>query len=146
MKPRVLAMTLVVAVVFASAAWAARMPVLTWVNGPLRARPRVVDLSVDGAVLLAGQTGQHPTQSTPGDPFGRLHWTTWNALGGRAWGAEWRDTCRPSCAQGTYHAHKATVHVFDPDRHGVFLRMTVKTQRRRHTYIARHLDGGWGWT
>lgn len=126
---------------------ATRMPIRTGLTGPLQVRPYIVVLSVDGSGLLGGFSGRHPTESTRGKPFGRLHWTTWNSTEGRASGAEWLNNCRPSCARGTYHAYKATVHVYDPGRSGVFLRMTVKS-RRSATYTAHYFGGyggGWGW-
>jgi hypothetical protein len=126
---------------------ATRMPVLTGVSGPLQVRPYIVDLTADGSQLLGGVTGRHPHENTPGKPFGRLHWITWNSSEGRASGAEWLNNCRPSCARGTYHAYKATVHVYDPGRSSVFLRMTVKSHRS-FTYSASYFaadGGGWGW-
>jgi hypothetical protein len=142
---RLLAIAIITALAVAipAVASAARMPISA-TNGPLRVRPRIVVFSADGSRLLGGFTGRHPHQDTPGNPFGRLRWTTWNSTEGRAWGAEWLNNCEPSCAQGTYHAFKATVHVYDPGRTGVFLRMTVKSHMS-FTYSAFYEDGGWGW-
>jgi hypothetical protein len=122
------------------------MPIRTGLTGPTRTRPGIVVLSVDGSGLLGGITGRHPTESTRGNPFGRLHWTTWNATQGRARGAEWINNCIPSCGQGVYRAFKATVHVYDPSSTGVFQRMTIATPSKRlRTYSALYADGAWGW-
>lgn len=140
------ALSLVVMIAFLvgttdAGAAAGRMPT-TATGGPLKARPGIVVFTADGSGLLGGFTGQHPHQDTAGNPFGHLRWTTWNSTQGRAWGAQWLNDCRPSCAQGTYHAYKATVHVWDPGRTGVFLRIQVKS-RDSFTYTATYFDGGW---
>ena len=122
------------------------MPIQGGLTGPTRARPAIVGLVVDGSQLLGGVTGRHPTESTRGNPFGRLHWTTWTATEGRAQGAEWINNCRPSCGGGTYKAFKATVHVYDPSTTGVFRRMTISAHSRRpKTYSAFYSHGRWGW-
>jgi len=119
-------MTAALATIATPVALADQVPVLTGVGGKLQARPNTIDLATDGSVLLAGVTGQHPTQNTPGDPFGRLHWTTWNSTEGRAWRAIWADDCTPNCATAVYQAKKITVHVYEPGRDKVFLRMTIR--------------------
>jgi hypothetical protein len=122
------------------------MPTTRGMPGPARSRPRLVVLSADGSGLLAGITGAHPTESTPGNPFGRLRWTTWNAHGGRAWGAEWINDCSPTCGQAVYRAYRATVHVYDPNRSGVFVRMAVTARGRSTVYRAVYIggpDAGW---
>jgi hypothetical protein len=139
-----IALIIAIGVLIPAAASATTMPIRTGLTGPLQARPYIVVLSVDGSGLLGGLTGLHPTESTRGKPFGRLRWTTWNSTEGRAWGAEWINNCEPSCGQGTYRAYKAAVHVYDPGRSGVFLRMTVKS-RFGATYSAYYADGEWGW-
>ncbi len=145
MKRLATALSIALALAIPAVASATRMPVLAGVSGPLQVRPNIVDLSADGSELLGGVTGRHPHEDTPGHPFGRLHWTTWNSTEGRAWGAEWLNNCRPSCGAGTYYAYKATVHVYDPGRSGVFLRMTVKS-RRSFRYSAMYVGGyGGGW-
>jgi hypothetical protein len=122
------------------------MPTSTGIDGPPAARPARVELSVDGSELLAGNTGRHPTQNTPGNPFGRLRWTTWGSSGGEARGAVWIDNCSPSCGGGVYHAYKASVRVYDPNRSGVFQRMTVRASGPvAGTFDAQHSSGGWNW-
>jgi hypothetical protein len=110
----------------------------------LQACPAKVNLSGDGGFLLAGFTGAHPTQSSRGDPFGELQWTTWSSTEGVASGAEWADDCRPNCAQGVYHAYRATVRVYDPNQAGVFQRMSV-TGHFELRYYAIFQDGDWAW-
>jgi hypothetical protein len=143
MKATLSLVTIVVLLAAGTDAGAAarRMPTTT-TGGALVARPAIVVFTADGSGLLGGFTGQHPHQDTPGNPFGHLRWTTWNSDEGRAWGAQWQNDCRPSCAQGTYHAFKATVHVWDPGRTGVFLRIQVKS-RYSFSYTATYVGGGW---
>jgi hypothetical protein len=122
------------------------MPIQGGVIGVTRARPAIVGLVADGSQLLGGVTGRHPTESTRGHPFGRLHWTTWTATDGRAQGAEWINNCSPSCGGGVYRAFRATVHVYDPSATGVFQRMKITARLKRpKTYAASYAEGGWGW-
>jgi hypothetical protein len=66
-------------------------------------RPALIVYSGDGAAYLGGLgTSRHP---------GHLHWTTWGTKQARAWGGDWHDNCTPDCADGTYTAYKANVHL-----------------------------------
>lgn len=90
----------------------------------LRRRPRSIVYSGDGAALLAGTAGLRS----------HLRWTTWSDRQARGRGADWHDTCKPSCAQGRYFAYPALIHLYRPRSvggHRVFTRLTI-------TYTAKH--------
>jgi hypothetical protein len=125
----------------------ATMPVSISPSVP-RARPGNVVLSQDGSVLLGGLTGAHPTESSLGDQFGALRWTSWTAHGGSAHGALWRNNCVPSCGNGHYSARPATVRVFDPSRYKVFERLAVTVAGHTTIYHATYTygtGGGYSW-
>jgi hypothetical protein len=56
-------------------------------------------------------------------------------------GADWIDNFIPDGAEGTFHAFRASVHVYRP-RGGIFTRMTVTEQGHTFTLRAR---GRYGW-
>jgi hypothetical protein len=87
-------------------------------RGPLQRRPWYIIYSGDGAAFLAG------------DPTMRSHlsWNRYTSDGGRATGAVWENNCEPDCADGTFHAYEASVHVYRPDDvdgYQVFTRMAI---------------------
>jgi hypothetical protein len=98
----------------------------------LAIRPRLIIYSGDGAGFLAGRgsSARHP---------GELHWKLWGRTEARGWGADWLDNCSPNCAGGTYHAYRATVHLYRPrqlGRHLVFTRLTMVFTGARPPYPA----------
>ncbi len=107
-----------------------------------RVRPAVVSYTGDGTGFLGGSDGDGA-----GD-WGHLRWQRWNHGTGYARGVAWLDNCDPSCAEGTYHAHRARVRVAR-NRHGRYTRMTIRfrwgsgwrTDRR----LLRHTTGYWYW-
>lgn len=110
--------------------------------GRPQVRPYLIDYTGDGSAFLGGFTRHHGLhKSSPLAYFGRLHWTTYTARTGRAWGADWLDNFIPDGATGTFHAFKANVHVYRP-RAGVFTRMTITDQRHSYTL---HAIGRIGW-
>ncbi len=96
--------------------------------GRPQVRPYRISYTGDGSAILGGFTRYHGLhKSSPLSDYGRLHWTTYNAREGRAVGADWIDNFVPDGAAGTFHAIRATVHVYRP-RHGIFTRMTITEQ------------------
>lgn len=86
-------------------------------------RPGTIIYTGDGSGLLAGRgaRSRHPK-------FGRLHWTSWNATQGRAFGADWVNNCVPFCAAGTFTPYPVNIKVFRPrvlEGHRIFTRMQV---------------------
>jgi hypothetical protein len=120
----------------------ASLPKVPTEFGRPQVRPYRIDYTGDGSAILGGFTrhqGLH--KSSPLADFGRLHWTSFDARDGRATGADWIDNFIPDGALGTFHAFRATVHVFRP-RHGIFTRMTISEQG--HTYTLRaHGSDSW---
>ena len=101
-----------------------------------------------GDALLAGVTRSKrlgPPSSLHLRSFGRLHWTSWNASGGRAYGAMWISNCSPTCAQGQWRRIKATIRVFRANYAGIFIRMTVHAGRHGGTVAATPHQGLWFW-
>lgn len=92
-----------------------------------QSKPFWIIYSGDGAALLAGR----------GSTSSRLHWTSWNAAEGDAWGADWHNNCVPDCARGTFFAFRATVKVYRPRRPGGYLLFT----RMRVTYTGKRPPG-----
>jgi hypothetical protein len=132
---------LVVVGALASASGGATVtPLMPAYSGPLsrhdlQRRPYVIAISGDGSNFLAGrgQTARRPDT-------GRLTWTQWSAADGRGRGANWIDDCEPSCAQGTLHPYRITVHVYRPRRiagHRLFTRLSITYVAGRPSYIKR---------
>jgi hypothetical protein len=87
-------------------------------DGPLKRRPSSIVYSGDGAAFLAGADSTRA----------HLRWDTYTVHGARATGADWRNSCEPDCASGTFSPFPMSVHLFRPETVGgfhVFTRMTV---------------------
>jgi hypothetical protein len=87
-------------------------------HGAFQRRPATIIYSGDGSALLAGGSSIRS----------HLVWTSYTRQGARATGADWFDNCEPDCADGTYHAYFAKVHLYRPERidgYRAFTRMTV---------------------
>lgn len=130
------------------AATATKLPTELW---GLQRRPYVVSFTGDSTGFLGGSTGDESL--TPSDlkgrgrkGFGRLTWTTWNSTQGRAWGVVWLNDCKPACAGGTFHPKKANVHVYRPNRSGIFTRMHIDAGKYTDTRGAVRFHGYWVWS
>jgi hypothetical protein len=89
------------------------------VEAELQVRPRVLDYTGDGTAYLAGRA------SSPGHlDRGGLNWISWKRRRAFARGVDWIDDCRPDCARGNFHPHRATLRA-DRPRRGLFTRITV---------------------
>jgi hypothetical protein len=114
------------------------------VEEPLQVEPRVVGYTGDGTGYLGGRKTS-PRQVDEGG----LHWLSWGGSTATARGYAWINDCRPYCARGRFHPHRAIIRVRRP-RHGLYTRMTIKFKyRHRWAYDHRALDliGGyyvWG--
>lgn len=87
---------------------------------PLQVRPKLVSYTGDGTGYLAGR------QSSPRhEGQGGLRWLSWGKEDALAHGFAWLNNCRPSCANGHFSPHKATVRARRP-RHGLFTRLIIK--------------------
>jgi Putative Ig domain len=108
-------------------------------------RPGVVMISPTGAFFLAGYSSKRIRGRLP--RYGRLRWTKWTATDGWATGGLWMDNCTPDCASGTYHAVRASVHVYLQNfLWSMFTRMTVYPARQRSfTLRAYQRKGVWYW-
>ncbi len=94
------------------------------VDHPLRVKPPVVGYTGDGTGYLGGR------RTSPGHQNrGGLHWHRWGRRKASADGYAWLNDCRPSCAEGTFHPHRAKVHAGRP-RHRKFTRLTIKFRYR----------------
>lgn len=104
-------------------------------------RPAWISYTGDGTGFIGGADGSGPAHP------GHLHWGHYTRRQASARGVVWLDDCEPDCADGTFHARPARVHVFRP-RHGRFTRMTLKYRYRGHRYVDRravhHQPGGDG--
>jgi hypothetical protein len=87
---------------------------------PLQVRPALVSYTGDGTGYLAGRSS-YPRQLHKGG----LHWVEWKQRVGFAHGYAWINNCHPSCANGHFSRHRATVRVRRP-RHGLFTLMTIR--------------------
>ena len=90
-------------------------------------RPAEIVYTGDGTGVLGGFDGRgvaHP---------GHLKWTSWTREQATGSGAVWLDSCKPSCAAGTFTAHKVTLKAFR-DVRGRFTRLTL-----RYSYHAEHV-------
>ena len=97
-----------------------------------KVRPGAIIYTGDGSGVLAGRgtRSRHPK-------IGRLHWTTWNATEGKAFGADWVNNCVPYCAAGTFTPYPVNIRVFRPRvvaGHRIFTRMQV-------TYTGKRPEG-----
>ena len=97
------------------------------IDKPLQVRPRLVSYTGDGTGYLAGR------KSSPKNyERGGLSWLRWSHQSAVARGFDWLNNCRPSCADGRFSKHRATVLARRP-RHGLFTRLVIKFRFR----------GGW---
>lgn len=151
-----IAAVLAVALVFAGAANAKSLPkMLTQLPGraQFQVRPYVVDFTGDGSAYLGGfaRARSHSARTRGyGLWAGRLHWTTWNASEGRAYGADWIDNGMPDTATGTLYPYRVSVHVYRP-RDGIFTRMTIVQHVQgiptTSTFYPAHVNGPfYGWS
>jgi hypothetical protein len=106
-------------------------------------KPRLIVYTGDGSGYLAGR---HSSQNNRDK--GQLHWKSWGRHRAHATGWAWLDDCDPSCAEGTFHRHHATVKV-DRVRHGHFKRMTIHFRYQGHKItdvrVLRHNGDYWAW-
>jgi hypothetical protein len=82
-------------------------------------RPAEIAYTGDGTGVLGGFDGTgvaHP---------GHLRWSSWTAKQATGSGAVWLDSCTPSCAGGTFTAHKVRARAFRPVK-GRFTRLTLR--------------------
>jgi hypothetical protein len=102
---------------------------------PLQVKPAVVAYTGDGTGYLGGR------KTSPGHfENGGLHWLSWGGSAAVARGYAWLNDCRPDCARGRFHPHRATVRVRRP-RHALYTRMTIKFRHQhRWAYDHRALD------
>lgn len=134
---RSLALFIAVAVVLPSFAAAAQSATRLATQDPddeLQVRPAVVSYTGDGTGYLGGRT------TSPGhQDRGGLHWISWKPRLAIAHGFAWLNDCRPYCARGHFHPHRAIVRARRP-RHGRFTRMTIKFRfHGRYRYDHRSL-------
>lgn len=116
------------ALVLPGVASAARVKVPT--EGGFQVRPDLIGWTGDGTGYLGGFTSQRSLRRPIAlTAFGRLHWTTYNAREGRAYGADWIDNGKPDNAVGTFYPHRVNVRVSRP-RHGVFTRLSFNLAGR----------------
>lgn len=100
-----------------------RLPLLptdTSTKHNLQVRPFAIDFTGDGTGWLGGfdGTGRYPN-------WGRLHWSRWTRTQATGHGALWLNTCRPDCADGTFHASAVTVYATQV-RANVFRLLTLR--------------------
>ena len=145
MKPLIVIVALALALAPTAVASSAPVRVPTEIHG-LQVRPFIIDWTGDGSGWLGGSSGRSSTFSY--HDIGRLHWTQYNATGGRAFGVVWAKpapNCHLSNAQCPLVPEgKTGVHVYRP-RDGVFTRMTFKIGRHVITLDATNNGGFWQW-
>ena len=98
-------------------------------HGALQRRPSQIVYSGDGAAYLGGDAGMYSS----------LRWSRYTQFGSRATGADWHNNCDPDCVDGTFHAYRAAIHLFRPERvagHRLFTRMVVRYLRAIPPYPA----------
>ncbi|MBS1879411.1 MAG: hypothetical protein JST31_07860 [Actinobacteria bacterium] len=85
----------------------------------LQVRPPTVSFTGDGTGYLGGRT-------TSPRHLGRggIDWRSWTRSAAFGRGFAWINDCRPDCAGGSFHKHRATVRARRA-RHGLFTRMTI---------------------
>lgn len=151
MRKLIAAVVLSVVLGVPSAALAFRLlPTEVW---GLQRRPFVISWTGDSTGYLGGSTGrrfvtkQDIRRRGLRANFGRLRWTTWNATQGRAWGVNWLNNCKPSCAQGAYFPKNVNVHVSRPNSSGIFTRLDILSKQNRvlTRRVARRQFGHWIW-
>jgi hypothetical protein len=111
----------------------------------LQVRPPVVSYTGDGTGFLGGRTTSPPRHLDRG----RIHWLSWGPRSAFGRGYAWLNDCRPYCAAGHFHRHRATVRATRP-RGGLFTRLTITYRwdgRRVHDRRVLERSGGfyfWG--
>jgi len=143
MRKTLLALLTAAAVAAAPATASARLPRLFTGGHPQFAvRPSAVGYTGDGTGFLGG------IDATDND-WGHLRWKLWTHWRAYAVGVDWLNDCDPSCAEGTFHAHRARV-LATRVRHSKFTRLKIRyrwgsrvlTDRRALRGIGR---GRWSW-
>jgi hypothetical protein len=108
-----------------------------------RVRPFLVVYTGDGSGLLGGRY-RHPRRHFPRN-FGRLHWRHWGHHVARTHGTVWLDDCRPSCAAGHFHGHRAGIRAHRV-RHHHFTRLRIVYRYHGHRVVDRRKLGRHGHT
>jgi hypothetical protein len=119
----------------ASSASAAATPLAPTNEGPSRTalqhEPATIGITMDSDMFVAG-AGSSRRQT------GNLRWTAWTGSQALATGAQWTNTCTPSCANSTsWTAYPVKVRLFRPAMLGgrlVFTGMTVTYTAARPSY------------
>lgn len=111
-------------------------------------RPRMIGLSGDGSVFLAGAR-QHGRQSSSNPGWaGRIAWSSWTVTQAVGSGALWLDNCKPACVVGRFYPHPARLRAYDP-QNGHFTRLWTRISYHGswRTSVAKliHTHGFWYW-
>jgi hypothetical protein len=110
----------------------------------LQVRPPVISYTGDGTGFIGGRTTSPPQHLDRGG----IHWLSWTARSAFGRGYAWLDDCRPDCAGGRFHKHRATVRATRP-RHGRFTRLTIvyrwNGRRVRDRRKLERSGGYWYW-
>lgn len=115
MRRAVLSLTLLAALVLASAASAAALPGAVADGGNPKAgknvlvRPKQIVYSGDGSGFLAGpgKAGRRPKPTN-------LKWSSWTKGAAQGRGDDWLNNCTPDCADGTFSQHAVDITMFRP--------------------------------
>lgn len=137
MRSRLLVTLLALAALAALPAVAsARLPRLfTAISGHhFSVRPGQVIYTGDGSGLLAGPR-RVSGRRFPAN-FGRLRWSTWTNRVAATAGTVWINDCRPDCADGHFHPHRALIGAFRV-RHGRFTRLNIGYRYGGRRYVDR---------
>jgi hypothetical protein len=105
------------------------------VEEPLQVEPQIVSYTGDGTGYLGGR------DTDPGhlDRAG-LEWLSWGGATAVARGYAWLNDCRPYCARGQFHRHRAIVRARRV-RHSLYTRLTIKFRyQHRWAYDHRALE------
>lgn len=110
----------------------------------LQVRPPIVSYTGDGTGFLGGRTSSPPAHLDRGG----IHWLSWGPRSAFGRGYAWINDCRPYCAAGHFHKHRATVRASRP-RSGLFTRMVISyrwngRELRDHRVLERS-GGYWFW-
>lgn len=113
------------------------------VEEPLQVKPKIIAYTGDGTGYLGGRD----TNPSHLDREG-LQWLSWGGPSAVARGYAWLNDCRPYCASGHFHPHRAIIRVRRP-RHGLYTRLTIKFRyQHRWAYdhrILEYADGYYQW-
>ena len=109
----------------------------------LQVRPATVSFTGDGTGYLGGRT-----TSPRHYDRGGIDWLSWGERSAYGRGYAWLNDCRPYCAAGHFHKHRATIRASRP-RNGLFTRLTIVYRYGGRTvHDRRSLDragGYWFW-